>query len=172
MRALSTPTANAVAARSTAPGYLVQIGWTPTVRLSTLGDLTWNGAVWVAADIAVQGLRWAQAGTVTGTLRLGNSTAQYSAYALNQGVAGVAIRVWALDRNATATGDPVAVFDGEGGSLNLDEDAISIEIASRKARALKAPRVRIIAANGFSQLPVAGSTFRWGGQRYVLQRGR
>lgn len=172
MRSVSTATANAIAARGTAPGYLVEIGWSAVTRIATGDDLTWNGYVWVGADVRIPSLRWTQTGALTGTLRLGNALQQWSALALNEGVAGVRIRVWAYDRSATATADPVLVFDGEGGQLTLDADTISFELAARRARALRCPRLRLIAANGFSQLPVPGAMFRWGNQRYVLQRGR
>lgn len=172
MRTVSTPTANAIAARGTAPGWLVQIGWTPVSRLASGDDLTWNGYVWAAADVNVSGLKWGQSGVVGGTLRLGNALAQWSALALNQGLAGVLISIWAYDRSATGATDPVLVFVGEGGQFSLDADEVLIEIASRRTRALKSPRYRIVAANGFSQLPVAGSSFRWGNQRYILRRDR
>lgn len=173
MLTVSTPTSNAIAGPSTQPGYLVEIGWSTVSRLTTGDDLPWNGYVWVGADLAVTNLRWSRQGLVTATIRLGNALQQWSALALNEDVAGVPVRIWAFDQAATATGDPVLRLDGEGTVLTaVDEDAVTFDVASRGARSLKSPRFRIIAANGFSQLPVAGSTFRWGNQRYVLRQGR
>lgn len=173
MLTVSTPTANAIAARNTRPGYLVEIRWATVSRLTTGDDLLWNGYVWVAAEIDVQNLRWSQQGLVSATVKLGNALQQWSALALNEGVAKVPVKIWAFDQSATATGDPVLRLDGEGGALiSVDDDAIVFGVASKKARSLKSPRFRIISANGFSQLPVAGATFRWGNERYVLRQGR
>lgn len=173
MLTVSTPTGNAIAARNTRPGYLLEIGWSTVSRLTSGDDLAWNGYVWVAADIDVQNLRWSQQGLVAATIKLGNALQQWSALALNEGVAGVPVRIWAFDQAATATGDPVLRLDGEGGALlGVDDDAIMFAVASLRARSLKSPRFRIIAANGFAQLPVAGSTFRWGNERYVLRQER
>lgn len=173
MLTVSTPTGNAIAGRGTQPAYLLQIGWSTVSRLTTGADLTWNGYVWVGADLRVAELRWSRQGLVSAAITLGNALQQWSALALNEGVAGVPVKLWAYDRSATATGDPVLRLDGEGAVLrSVDSDAIVFEVASRGARSLKSPRFRIIAANGFSQLPVAGASFRWGNQRYVVRAGR
>lgn len=169
MRTLSTPTGNAVVATSTRPAYLLEIHWSTITRLTTGGEaLTWNGYIWAPADVELTGLRWENAGLLAASLRLGNANQQFSALALNEGVADVSILVYAYDQSATATGDPVKVFDGVGGSCALDDDAVTIELTTQRVRALKSPRQRITRAAGYSLLPAAGTVIRWGNRRYVL----
>ncbi|MBK7082347.1 MAG: hypothetical protein IPH55_17020 [Betaproteobacteria bacterium] len=169
MRTLSTPTGNAVSATSTRPAYLVEIHWSTITRLTTGGEaLTWNGYVWAPADVTLTGLRWENAGLLSASLLLGNANQQFSALALNEGVADTSILVYAYDQSATATGDPVKVFDGVGGRCSLDDDAVTIELTTQRVRALKSPRQRITRAAGYSLLPAAGTVIRWGNNRYVL----
>ena len=169
-RTLSTATDAAVAATTTQPGYLVHIAWsTPSRLTSGRSPLNWNGYVWLATDIRVDGLKWDKAGQQTGSLTLGNSEQQFSALALNEGVADVPVSIWAYDRSATAAGDPVLVFSGVGGKLAANDDRLTLELTTQRSRALKCPRMRITAANGFNYLPVAGSSIRWGNERYVLR---
>ena len=168
-RTVSSPTSTAIGGTSTKPAYLIQINWSAVTRLTTAdASLSWNGYVWAPADVMVSGLKWEKTGTQTGSLTLGNSNQQFSALALNQGVADVAVTIWAYDRSATATGDPVKVFDGVGGRLNANEDVITFALTTQRSGALKCPRMRITAGNGFNLLPAAGSTLRWGAQKYVL----
>ncbi len=169
MRTLSTPTGNAVAATSTRPAYLVEIHWSTITRLTTGSDaLTWNGYVWAPAEVDLTGLRWENAGLLSASLMLGNANQQFSALALNEGVADTSIVVYAYDQSATAAGDPVKVFDGVGGRCSLDDDAVTIELTTQRVRALKSPRQRITRAAGYSLLPAAGTVIRWGNNRYVL----
>lgn len=170
MRTLSTPTSNAVTGTNTAPAYLIRIGWTTVTRLTT-GDaaLSWDGYLWVPAEARLTGIGWDKTGALSGSLILGNAEQQFSALALNEGVADVDITIWAYDRSATAAGDPVKVFDGFGGRLSANDDAINIELAAQRSRALKAPRQRVTRANGFSLLPAAGTIVRWGSQIYRIE---
>jgi hypothetical protein len=173
MRSPSTPTGNAIAAATTRPGYLVQIGWSTVTRItSSDASLTWNGFVWVPASVALSGLRWDNSGLQSATLRLGNTDQAYSALALNEGVADIAIVAYAYDQSATATADPIKVFDGVGGRLTADDNSVTIELTTLRSRALKSPRQRITRAAGYSLLPAPGTVVRWGSENYTLRRRR
>lgn len=171
MRSVSTPTGNAIASQATAPAYLVQIGWSTVARLTSDGEpLTWNGYVWVPADITCNGLRTDSGGGQGAVMRLGNASQQWSALALNEGVSDVPVSIWAYDRAATATGDPVLVFSGVGGRCSADDDTVAIDLATQRAATLKSPRQRITRSAGYSLLPAPGTVIRWGNQRYILRR--
>jgi hypothetical protein len=171
MRTPSTPTGNAIAAASTRPAYLVQIGWSTASRLTSAdAALTWNSYVWMPAPIELAGLKWDSAGLQAATLRLGNTDQAFSAPALNEGVADISIIVYAYDQSAVAAGDPIKVFDGVGGRLSADDNSVSIELSAQRSRALKSPRQRITRAGGYSLLPAPGTVVRWGNERYVLRR--
>lgn len=171
MRSVSTPTGNAIAAATTAPAYLVQIGWSSVTRITSAdAALTWNSAVWVPADVGLTGIGSESASRQSASLRLGNAQQEWSALALNEGVADVPVAIWAYDRSATAAGDPVLVFSGVGGRCSLDDNSVTIELATQRAATLKSPRQRITRAAGYSLLPASGTVIRWGNERYVLRR--
>lgn len=171
-RTLSTPTTNALAGQLTRPGYLVYLGWAPPVRLSSRADLTWNGDLYIGFGVAPAGIEWRGTAEQGGTLRLDNSSGAYSSLALGVGVADVPIKIWAYDEAATATADPVAVFDGVGDSCGIMPDAITIRVTSKRSRSLYAPRAYITQDAGFSIVPPDGKTIQWGGQRYTFTRQR
>ena len=171
-RTLSTPTTNALAGQLTQPGYLVYIGWAAPIRLSSRADLTWNGDPYTGFGVVPGGLEWRGSAEQGGTLKLDNSSGAYSVMALGEGVADVPIKVWIYDEAATATADPVAVFDGVGDSCDIMPDALTIRVTSKRSRSLYAPRTYITQDNGFSIVPPEGKTIEWGGQRYTFQRAR
>ena len=56
MPTLSNPTLAALGLTVTRPGFLIQIEYSTILRLSTIGDVSWGGLLWAAADIRVSGL--------------------------------------------------------------------------------------------------------------------
>lgn len=168
-RALTPETATALGLPTTQPAYLIQINWSTVSRLTTGATLDWGGYTWLAEDAELSGLDWGSDGLNGATLRLGNSDQRYSALVLNEGVADVPIVVYAYDQAATAAGDPVKVFEGVGGKVDLDDDRVIIALRAIKARALTCPRTRVSPASGFHHLPPRGAVIMWGSQRYVLE---
>jgi hypothetical protein len=166
-RSLSSPSIAALGAIVTQPAYLIQINWSTVSRLTTGATLTWGGYSWLSESVALSGLQWGKDGLQGATLRLGNNDQRYSALTLNNATAGVSAVVYAYDQAATAAGDPVKVFDGYCGKVDLDDD--SVTIALRTDGALTCPRTRVSPANGFNHLPPRGTVIMWGAQRYVLE---
>jgi hypothetical protein len=171
-RSLSTPTKNAIAAQLTQPGYLVHIGWAAPVRLSSRGDMTWNGNVYIAAGVMVSGLDWSGSAEQTGSILLNNAENLYSATALNEGVADVPIDVWLYDGAATATSDPVQLFAGVGDSCSILPQSVTIKVTSTRTRSQFSPRAYITQDNGFSIVPPEGRIISWGGTPYRFERSR
>ena len=172
-RTLTSATTNALASQLTLPGYLVRISWpTNTVRLTSRSDITWSGNLYSGFGVLPGGLEWRGSAEQGGTLRLDNSSGVYSALALSDGVADVPITIWIYDAAATATADPVCVFDGVGDSCQIMPDAITIKVTSKRSRALFAPRQYINQASGFSIVPPEGRTIVWGGQTFKFTRAR
>ena len=56
MRTIPAATVTAIDAANWAPGFLVQLNLSSVVRFSTRGAITWNGAIFVPAVLAVQNL--------------------------------------------------------------------------------------------------------------------
>ena len=122
--------------------------------------------------MTLTGIEWRGTAEQGGTLRLDNSSGAYSVVALDEGVADVPIKVWAYDAAATATADPVQIFDGVGDSCDIMPDAVTLRVTSKRSRSLYAPRAYITQDAGFSIVPPEGRTIEWGGDRYTFQRQR
>jgi hypothetical protein len=174
-RSISAPTLAALAAQMTRPGYLIEIGWSTPARLSSRGDLNWNSLVWVGVGAQVQGLAWDGSGEIRGTVSVANGGTQtvpgaFTYNALTYGVADVPIKVWIYDAAATATGDPVLVFDGVGDTAQVAPDRVVFSLVSKRAQVLFSPRQYITAEAGFRIIPPTGKLIYWGGQKYALNR--
>ena len=177
-RALSGPILAALAAQMTQPGYLVEIGWVGSVvRLSSRGDKNWNSLVWVGVGAAVSGLSWDGTGEMRGSIQVLNGgtntvSGDFTALAVALGVADIPIKVWIFDGAALAVGDPFLVVDGFGDNCTIDPAKVVFNFTSKRARTQFSPRRYICAEQGFSIIPPEGKRLDWGGQIYVLNRGR
>ena len=169
---ISSPTTTALAQSLTLPSYLFYIGWVAPIRLCSRSDLDWKGNVYISYSATASGIEWRGSAESSGTLRLSNFGTNYSSTALDEGVADVPIKMWIYDGAATATDDPVLVFDGVGDSCEITSDAVTIRCTSKRARSLFAPRSYINQDSGFSIVPPEGKKITWGGQKYVFKRSR
>lgn len=174
MRALTTPTTDAAAALVTQPGYLVEIGFSTPLRLSSRGTVAVLGNTWAGWDVQVGGIALdATRPAPSGTLTLGDHDQSISALVLGQGVAGKEVRVWRYFAEAVDDLDPVLVFHGvAGGSSGGAQHEVQIALVAREATVLFSPRRTLTPEVGFSHLTPAGKTVTFNGERYVLQPER
>lgn len=170
MRTLSANTQSEVSQPVTQPGYLVEIFFSVANRLSTRGDITWNGYTWVSSDVRITGLSWDGSADQKGTLQLGNTDNAFGSLVLNEGVADRAINIYQFYGAAPAAGDPVFVFSGVGDAAEIYPDKVSITLTSAASKTLASPRNFITKANGFNHLPAAGVHIPWNGEMYRLER--
>lgn len=157
----------------TTPAYLVEIGFSTILRLSSRNDQSWSGYTWTGGRLGrVSGLNWDGKGQQNGEIAIVNSDLAYSALVLNEGVADRRVRIWKFYGDNPATLDPVAVFDGVADEASIGPDAVRLTLVGENTRTLYAPRRFIGPATGFSHLCPAGTKFTWGGQTYILDRGK
>lgn len=169
MRTLGASLLTELGLTVTRPGYLVEIAFSTPLRLSTMGDVTFNSQAWSAADVQVRGLSADGQGGQGGSLLFGNTWDDYGALVLNEGIADRAIQVWAC--YAGAPGDSVQIFDGVGDDADWDDAGrLTIRLAQSAVRSAFWPRTRINAAAGFNHLIPAGSKITVAGQTYILER--
>lgn len=153
----------------TRPGYLVFIDFPSQVRLSTFGDVEWNGYTWLGADVVVRNLAASVDGAQSATIELGNADLAWSALILAYGVARRAVRIWAAYAGALATADVVQVFDGVGAKPTISPGKAVITTAT-PGEARSSPRKFISAATGFQHLQPAGTRIPFNGETFVLDR--
>lgn len=171
MRALTDATLNAASSAVTQPLYLIEIGFSPALRLSTRGDVTWSGQVWSGGEtIAVGRLDADGSGRQSGTIQIGNLDDYVGTLVLAQGVADRPVRVWKADGTALDVADPALVFDGVIQGADVDTSRVSLSLAGSGTRSAFAPRRVIGAASGFNFLMPAGTKIKIGATTYILER--
>ena len=153
----------------TRPGYLVQLGYSTTLRLSTMGTISWAGQTWAAADLKVSGIGQDGSGAGGGSLMLGNTDGAYGALVLNEGASDIAATVWACYAGAAASGDPVQVFAGVIDGAEIAADKVTLTLAPQRNGTLHSPRV-FISKPTFNFLQPAGTKVIVGAETFVLER--
>lgn len=151
------------------PGYLVQIGFSTTLYLSTMGDISFMGQTWVGADVKLSGISQDGSGNAGGSLMLGNADGAYGALTLLEGASDIAVVVWACYAGATASGDPVQIFSGMTDGADISPEKVTITLVQTRNATLYSPRV-FITKPTFNFLQPAGTKISIGGEVFVLER--
>lgn len=169
MRTLSGALTTELGLTITRPGYLVEIVFaTSTLRLSTLGTLSYGGYTWTASDIKVSGLSRNEQGGQAGSLSIGNADLAIGALVLTDGVADRSIRIWSVWVGAPS--DAMLEFDGIGDDADIGDLRVNIKLANDHRRYAYSPRRFISPATGFNVLLPEGTKISIGGQTLVLER--
>lgn len=167
MRTLSGTLATELGLTVTRPGYLVEIGFSTVLRLSTIGDVSFGGYAWSAADVKISGLSRNEQGGGGGQLSIGNADLDYGALVLNEGTADRSVRIWSVW--AGAPGDALLEFDGIGDDAEIAA-RVTIRLLQDARRYAYSPRRFIGPATGFATLLPAGTKIAIGQQTYILER--
>lgn len=171
MRTLSSAAQAALAATITRPIYLIEIAFSSTSRLSTAGDVTWNGLDWSGGEFAsVSGLSADGSGRQAGRIAIGNVDLVFGALVLNQGVSDRAVSIWGGDAAALAAGDPVLVFSGVIQSAEVSVNQVVLTLGANGSRSAFCPRRRIDSSSGFNHLSPAGKVIQLGTTKFTLER--
>lgn len=169
-RTLTPAQQASVAATVTTPGYLVELGYSTTLRLSSRGDQSWDGYTWTGGRLGkVSGLTSTGGGDQRGRIELVNSDLAYSALVLNEGAADIRCRVWVFYGDNPA--DASLVLDGVTDGADIAPDKVGLSVVGESMRTASFPRRIIGPSTGFNHLRPSGTRITWGGQTYVLERG-
>lgn len=168
MRSISSALAVALGAPVQRPAILLEVGFSPVMRLSSGGTVSWGGQSWQAADIAVESLR-VDPFRVTGTLVLGNTDGAAGALCIDQGTQDRYIRIWAYDASATGAPDVVWICDAQGSAARVDERDVRIALRHR-AELIASPRTVVGPEAGFTHRIPAGAVLKINGIDYRLER--
>lgn len=170
MRILSDPLLNELSLTVTRPGYLIRLGFSTDLYLSTMGDISWDGHSWTGTDVKVSGLGQDGKGSNQGTLELGNTDNAFGALVLNEGTSDVPVQIWACYAGATAAGDPAQVFDGVADGAEVGTSKVSLTLVEQGNKTLYSPRLFINKASGFNFLQPVGTKISVNGEVFILER--
>lgn len=172
MRVLTAATIAELGLTVTKPGLLVEIQFSgETVRLSSFGDVVWNGLPWVGAIVSVSGLAWDDNGMVRGgQLRAGNLDGAFGALVLLYGIADRPVKLWHVYAGAMAPADPPLIFDGVGDEAQIDLREVVVSLAVAGSDALYCPRQVYSPATGCNFIPSPGEEIAFNGEIFRLER--
>lgn len=169
-RTLTAAQIAATSATVTTPGYLVELGYSAVLRLSTRGDQSWDGYTWIGGRLGkVSGLTSTGGGDQRGKIELINSDLAYSALVLNEGAADIRCRVWAFSGDNPA--DASLLLDGVTDGADIAPDKVALNVVGESMRTAMFPRRFIGKSTGFNHLRPSGTKITWGGQTYIFERG-
>lgn len=171
-RIVSAAVATAIAQPVTGPGYLVEIGFSTWVRLSSRGSLDVLGNHWSAWGLGITGIGVdATSAIQSGTLNIANTDLTMSTLILTEGISDKAINIYKFYGEHPADADVTMLFSGVGGEATIDTNSGMVSLKLRQARdsVQFAPAKYITVDQGFSMLPPAGTVIEFGGQTYVLR---
>jgi len=169
MKTLTPALITELALSVTRPGYLVQLGYSAALYLSTMGDISYAGQAWSGANVKLSGISADGAGAGKASITLGNSDGAYGALVLNEGASDIDVVIWAIYAGATTTGDAVQVFSGVTDGADIDADKVTLQLASQKNKTLYCPRV-FISKPTFNFLQPAGTKIVVGNETFTLER--
>lgn len=169
MRSLTAKVSTAINQPATSPIYLVSLGYATPIRLSTNGDITWNGQTWSDFGIEVKNIRYTNGGGQSASLRISNHDNSYSALILAEGIRDISVDIYSIYGAAPyAVDDAEHLFSGVIDDVPSIADFVEMRLISEGARTAWTPRITLSTFLG-NNLPVPGTRIRWNGEVLVLE---
>lgn len=169
MITLSAPLLAELGLTITRPGYLIEIGYSSTLYLSTLGDVSYAAKTWLASDAKVSGLSQDGSGGAKASITLGNTDNAFGAVVLTEGASDIPVTIYAC--YAGAPSDAVQVFCGVADGAEISPDKVTMGLVAQGNKTLYCPRV-FISAPVFNFLQPEGTRIYWNGETFALDRSR
>ena len=163
-RTLPVPVAGAIVKDATTPVYLLEMGFSSTVRAATWDTaISWNGLNWIASGIEVANLSDTQA-----RLKFPNGKADpWLALVLNEGVRGRSISIYEhhTDLASSPQTGAVLLFTGIMDELSITQDISLTIIESSQAKTFPPTSIdRPI----YNYLLTTGLVLVWGPDKIVV----
>lgn len=169
MRAISGALATRLIATATAPGYLVELGFSTTQRWSTRGTITWNSLSWTGIDFSATyqpGSKGAQSDRAT--ISLNNHDNTIGTLLLSSNFSGLTCKLYFFDGDAPASDEVTQIFEGVGDVFTLTPFKATMSFASKGQDILKLPYTRIARNSIRDEITPPGTVVFWNGERYEI----
>lgn len=159
MRGIDATQLTAVADPITQPYYLVYMGFSTPVRMSSSITIAWNSFTWLAAGMNV---RMGQAPS----LDIFNEDTLFGQLVLTDGTAGRPVIIYMGYRNDSAHPNPLMVFNGEMGEAMIGE---RVSIRCKPHAPYSTPRHYAVPPF-VNHIPPDGTRFETPKQVVILER--
>ena len=157
----TTETTNTI----TEPFYLVELGFTTPVYLSSLKDITLSSKDYSASRKFTLSIASDKSGGQSGTILISDVDNLYSALLLSEGCAGKTITIYQAYGTPTAS-DLVTLFDGIMDESHISDAQVSISIFSQYSTT-NFPNIYITQPD-FNFLPPKGTIIQSGNTTITL----
>lgn len=154
----------------TDPGYLLQFNLDDGIqRMSNLGDIDWNGAIWPGVDFMISGLTWQPDQDITATLTIQNLDSVASNEFLNEQLSDVLVDIYEFDAGQVGPDDVPKIAQLAIDKCRAGLKNVTIALLGQSSLTLWCPRQTIDAANGFKFAMPAGTQIPWGQEIFVIE---
>ena len=150
----------------TKPIYLVELGFSPVVRISTAGSIVWNGFHWQAAPVTVSSIDNTSLGGQQATLRFANQDRVWGALVLSQVAQDRPVKIWLAYRDLSMS-DPMLFCDGMMDGASVGE-AVVLNVIARSTAYGSTPRL-LCGPPLMNHLPPAGTELKAGSVTIKLE---
>lgn len=176
-RDLSAATQAAIAQDVTKPGFLAEFVLpSQTIRISSRGAVTWNGANFIDLGFEVRGVSTTGGqSAMAGSLVISDADLTFATMILGESIADRPVRIWAFYGDTSpAALDPFPIFSGVADEAQIDPDGMRVTVGLMQQRiaTTNAPRVFMTHENGFRHLRPPGFQISWGGEVFTLDPER
>ena len=170
-RTVSVALANELDNPISEPGHLVQVSLTSTLRMSDIGQVTWNALTWLERSFTITGMDWNSDSELKGTLSVAN----------NDGVIGalvtvpaekaylLTVTIYYFARGALGVSDVPLMATMAVDSIQVSRDRVIFELTESNTDSRFSPRRRIAPTFGFKFATPAGTVIPWGGEIYEVE---
>ena len=147
------------------PFYLVELGFTPTLYLSSGPTITWDGHTWVAAPLEVSQINLDITAEQTTSLRIANHDRSIGAILLNESAQDKPVKIWLNYDDPAFT--PVLMSEGQMDGAQIGE-FIELAVISRSTAYGSTPRI-ICSPPLFNHLPPPGTVIKHGTRQITIE---
>lgn len=169
MRALSGALVSRLIATATAPGYLIEIGFSTVQRWSTRGSITWNALSWASMGFQLS-YQPNSKGAVGDrlTLQINNHDNVIGGILFSAPFSGITCKAYFFDGDAPAINEVSQIFEGYGDVFNVTPGGSSLQFAGKGNDIVRLPYLRVARNAVRAEITPPGTAINWNGERFEI----
>ncbi|MGL5002098.1 MAG: hypothetical protein ACRDAM_04100 [Casimicrobium sp.] len=157
-----------LSADGTTPGYLLEIGFSPVVRWSSLTEFPWNSQTWLEKPFSVSGFGINGTAESSGSVSFNNHDNEIGTLCLAEGVANKTFKLYSLDGIAPASDEARLIFDGLADGFTLNSRRVTITALLRGKQSKKIPSLRITRSAIRQVITRPKTRVQWNGETFII----
>ncbi|MDR2710925.1 MAG: hypothetical protein LBB65_06335 [Burkholderiales bacterium] len=154
-------------------GYLIEIETAVPIRVSSFGNVSWNGELWADRMLAVSGMSRNDSAPYAPSASISLLDSDYSVTAsmLRDGIVGCKVRVWRVVAHDLNAATPVLCMEAFADAMSNSKGTVKLTVVPDDGAHLMAPRERI-SSQDYPYLIAPGSVVKFGNGQITLMGTR